>query len=314
MGGAFVGAAPHLTYRYLLETLCNEGYIVVTTPFRLKFDYLQVCDGILSKFDPVFAELTAEFGTLPVIGVGHSCGSLLHTLITSLFPDQPRAANVLISFNNKPVTEAIPGFEEMVQPISKAVMGTPDTADGEDAAAGARQAIAIARGVFDSVLQGVGSSDAAPSIVKDEVVPAVQQSLELVDQIPELLSAIASGTSEFTPSPEATKTSVRRMYRANKTLLIQFDNDELDESPSIETALREAATMAHAEEPMIDMEVRLKTIGGTHVTPLTQNIIVEPPELSVPDPLNGVRQQVRENFLKTIDEVRTEITDFLSRV
>jgi len=36
-GGAFVGAAPHLTYRYLLESLAEVGYVVVATPYRLDF-------------------------------------------------------------------------------------------------------------------------------------------------------------------------------------------------------------------------------------------------------------------------------------
>ena len=59
----------------------------------------------------------AEYGAVPVVGVGHSCGSLLHMLITSLFPDTPRAANALISYNNRGVGEAVPFFEELVVPL-----------------------------------------------------------------------------------------------------------------------------------------------------------------------------------------------------
>ncbi|MEL6334995.1 MAG: DUF1350 family protein, partial [Cyanobacteria bacterium J06626_26] len=33
LGGAFVAAAPHLTYRWLLEALYQEGYAVISTPF-----------------------------------------------------------------------------------------------------------------------------------------------------------------------------------------------------------------------------------------------------------------------------------------
>lgn len=54
---------------------------------------------------------------MPVVGVGHSCGSLLHMLITSLFPDTPRAANALISYNNRGVSEAVPLFEELIVPL-----------------------------------------------------------------------------------------------------------------------------------------------------------------------------------------------------
>ena len=38
-------------------------------------------------------------------------------LITTLFPDTPRAANVLLSYNNKGVKEAIPLFDEVFAPL-----------------------------------------------------------------------------------------------------------------------------------------------------------------------------------------------------
>jgi len=61
--------------------------------------------------------LAREYGAVPVVGVGHSCGSLLHVLITSLFPDTPRAANALLSYNNRGVGEAVPFFEELIVPL-----------------------------------------------------------------------------------------------------------------------------------------------------------------------------------------------------
>lgn len=192
LGGAFVGAAPHLTYNYLLSGLAEMGFLVVATPYPLGFDYLnvserakeaewereqaapprsqcggrvsascirflldfeyplppvtlthtrtrtllydwlplplspllrlsvshaQVCDGILDRFEQAAVPLAAQYGALPVVGIGHSCGALLQLLITCLFPDTPRAANALISFNNKPVSDAVPGFEELVLPL-----------------------------------------------------------------------------------------------------------------------------------------------------------------------------------------------------
>jgi hypothetical protein len=38
-------------------------------------------------------------------------------LITSLFPDTPRAANALISYNNRGVSEAVPLFDELIVPL-----------------------------------------------------------------------------------------------------------------------------------------------------------------------------------------------------
>lgn len=113
LGGALLGAAPDLTYRYLLERLSTKGYLIVATPYQLSFDHLQTCDEIIDKFERVAPGLAKTYGAVPVVGVGHSCGALLHMLITSLFPDTPRAANALISYNNRPVGDAVPLFEEV---------------------------------------------------------------------------------------------------------------------------------------------------------------------------------------------------------
>jgi acetyl esterase/lipase len=123
IGGAFVGAAPHLTYRYLLESLCDSGYIVVATPYALEFDHIKSADTILERFDRIAVELAREYGPLPVVGIGHSAGALLQTLITCLFPGAPRAGNILISFNNKSPTQGgIPGFEDIIIPFSELML------------------------------------------------------------------------------------------------------------------------------------------------------------------------------------------------
>ena len=113
LGGAIVGAVPHLSYRYMLERLAEKGFLVVATPYNLSFDHLETCDAIIQRFERIAPMLAQQYGAVPVVGVGHSCGALLHLLITSLFPDTPRAANALMSFNNKPVKEAVPFFEEV---------------------------------------------------------------------------------------------------------------------------------------------------------------------------------------------------------
>lgn len=116
LGGALVGAAPHITYRYMLERLAEKGFLVVATPYQLSFDHLEICDDVIDKFESLAPSVARQYGALPVVGVGHSCGALLQVLITSLFPDTPRAANALMSYNNKPVSDAVPFFEEVFAP------------------------------------------------------------------------------------------------------------------------------------------------------------------------------------------------------
>jgi hypothetical protein len=261
----------------------------------------------------VGAALATQFGALPVIGIGHSCGALLQTLITSEFPEASRSTNVLISFNNKPVKEAIPGFDQIV-PVAEQVMGP------SDGAVSTRDALAAVRNVFDGALEGFSASEVAPAIVKDELLPAVKQSLEVVDQIPDILASIASGTKEFAPSPEETRALVASKYRARRTFIVRFENDAIDESPEIDGVLRDAVQQSNGT-----MEVAYKEIVGTHVTPLTQNVFVDPPwptfggqfgdmvGQTLPDPLSPLRQEVRENFLQTVNEVKTSIADWLQR-
>ena len=75
----------------------------------------------------------------------------------------------------------------------------------------------------------------------------------------------------------------------------------------------------HIRRPMIEMEVELRTLTGSHITPLTQNIILErpPAELNIPIPLpdiifsNPIRDKLEENFLATINDVKKEILSWL---
>ena len=309
LGGAFVGAAPHITYRYLLEALCDEGFIIVATPYRLDMDYVRSCDSILTKFDAVAIDLAEQYGPVPVIGLGHSCGALLQTLITSLFPDAPRAVNILISFNNKPASKAIPAFEEIIVPICEQVMGD------NSQSINFRETLGSFRTTIDKAIDNYSDSQLAPSFLGKEIVPFVRQSLEILDQLPPLMKIIANGKREFEPSPIDTKEVCRRMYRARHTLLLKFANDELDESEDIEKVLNEANTIMRMKRPMVEMQVDMKTLTGTHITPLTQNIIIDPPttlgEVQVPDLLQPLRKELRNNFLLTINDVKSEIVDFL---
>jgi acetyl esterase/lipase len=127
LGGALVGASPQITYRYMLEKLAAKGYLIIATPYQLSFDHLETCDEVISKFELMAPTIARQYGALPVVGIGHSCGALLQLLITSLFPDTPRAANALMSFNNKPVTEAIPFFEEVFAPLFTAIAAKNST-------------------------------------------------------------------------------------------------------------------------------------------------------------------------------------------
>ena len=116
LGGAFVGATPNLTYRWLLEQLGNEGYAVIATPFVNTLDHKAIARRALSQFNHILDKLREnnrlDQGYLPVYGLGHSMGCKLHLLIGSLY-NVERGGNILVSFNNYPVRRAIPILEQL---------------------------------------------------------------------------------------------------------------------------------------------------------------------------------------------------------
>lgn len=115
LGGAFIAAAPQVTYRWLLEQLGNQGYAVIATPFISSLDHIAIAREVLNRFettlDRVKATTVLSKRYLPIYGIGHSMGCKLHLLIGSLFSVE-RAGNILISFNNYPVSRAIPFMQQ----------------------------------------------------------------------------------------------------------------------------------------------------------------------------------------------------------
>lgn len=117
LGGAFVAAAPHLTYRWLLEALYQEGYAVVSTPFINTFDHGAIAAEVLVTFEQGLIFLRKrrpELRELPIYGLGHSMGCKVHLLIGSQASAE-RAGNIFISFNNFPARKSIPLLEQFTQ-------------------------------------------------------------------------------------------------------------------------------------------------------------------------------------------------------
>lgn len=117
LGGAFVAAAPSVTYGWLLESLYGQGYIIVATPFINTFDHGAIATEVLTTFDQAMVYLRRRAigeGYLPIYGMGHSMGCKVHLLIGSLYQVE-RAGNILISFNNYPARRSIPLLEQFIQ-------------------------------------------------------------------------------------------------------------------------------------------------------------------------------------------------------
>ena len=251
-GGAFASAAPVLTYRLFLESLSSAGGLaVVATPYSTSFDHLRVADEVQFAFDRTSRALGPRLPPgLPVWGVGHSMGALAHTLVSSRYA-APRAGNVLMSFNNKPASDAIPLFGPVVSPLAQGLNPLVTSI-----------ATSPLRSGVDSLAQQLRS--AAPSVVRE--------ALPLLDQLEGLGLDVAAGKTEFTPSPAETQRLIQANYRVPRTLLLRFKDDSIDETPAL------AATLTQCLEGGAG-ELTVSVLPGDHIRPLQQLVPPPPAEM-----------------------------------
>jgi predicted alpha/beta hydrolase len=74
---------------------------VITTPFSSSFDYLRIADEAQYKFDRAVRALGHEAVSLPVYGVGHSLGAVVHLLICTRYAvtvSVLKAASLVVMF------------------------------------------------------------------------------------------------------------------------------------------------------------------------------------------------------------------------
>jgi Protein of unknown function (DUF1350) len=289
LGGAIVGASPHVSYRYLLERLAQAGYLVVATPYQLSFDHLQTCDTVIGRFEKIAIPLARAYGALPVVGIGHSCGALLQLLISSVFQDTPRAANALISFNNKPISDAVPFFDEFFAPFFTYVSAKNETetrhSGSEMISTGLKLALSSVNGEIPSdellnkafnliIPPGIkgGPLESLPNLAvpiafreayttvtkpytmalsEAGVGPIISEVFETLEQIPLLIDEVADGARDFNPPPALVKVAARRSYRARRTLVIKYNDDPIDESDEIEELLKAASQVIRMKRPMM---------------------------------------------------------------
>ncbi|MEL6322011.1 MAG: DUF1350 family protein, partial [Cyanobacteria bacterium J06626_14] len=116
LGGAFIAAAPHVTYRWILESLAEQGYLVVATPFINTFDHGAIARQALVSFEQALECIDNQMGQrhLPIYGLGHSMGCKIHLLIGSLFEEE-RAGNIFVSFNNYAARRSVPLLDQFSQ-------------------------------------------------------------------------------------------------------------------------------------------------------------------------------------------------------
>ncbi|GIL57885.1 hypothetical protein Vafri_13100 [Volvox africanus] len=254
LGGAFVGAAPQMTYRLFLEALANRDILVVATPYSTSFDHLRIADEAQFKFDRAIRALVSSLpsNSLPTYGVGHSLGGLIHLLISARYAVQ-RSGNVLMSYNNRPASDVIPLLSPLIVPSAR-VMGPLIN----------QLAASPIRSTVESITETV--KGLSPSIVR--------QVLPLLEQLAPIYLDAAQGKHEFLPTPEETRMLIRTYYGIARNMLLRFKDDNMDETNNLVQLLQGSSAVGE----MLDLTVR--TLPGDHMRPMQQAFVDLPPEVA----------------------------------
>uniref|UniRef100_M1BVA4 Uncharacterized protein n=2 Tax=Solanum tuberosum TaxID=4113 RepID=M1BVA4_SOLTU len=197
VGGAFIGAVPEVTYSYLLENLAREGYLIICVPYNVTFDHAQVTRQVFERFHACFDSIlasglpdsgfsAAEIVDLPLYSVGHSNGALIQALVGSYFCEKIPKANVIISYNNRPASEAVPYFEQLGLLVGQMVPVISPAYSMAQSASGDALRVLL---------------DTAGTIIPDYDPETVVSLTKFADQLPSVFGELAQGISEFKPTP-----------------------------------------------------------------------------------------------------------------
>jgi len=175
VAGAFAGALPYQSYGALLHRLADAGYTVIATPYAVTFEHKVCAECLHSDFLSALDDIRSMDSmsrwvapqSVPIHGLGHSNGALIHAMIASLFaPDN--VSNVLISFNNRQVVEAVP------VPLTSLQAGLQPVRAVDTLANLAKRSISLTLDVVEALENQGGSGGELSKFVKEFAPAAVQ--------------------------------------------------------------------------------------------------------------------------------------------
>ncbi|KAG2390139.1 uncharacterized protein HKW66_Vig0224550 [Vigna angularis] len=302
LGGAFIGAVPEVTYGYLIEFLAKEGFLVVVVPYNVTFDHSQAAKQVYERFQACLSTILtsglpqanlspAQLKDLPLFSVGHSNGALLQLLIGSLFSENIPKANAVISYNNRPATEAVPYFEQLGPAVSL-MMPVMEAAPF----------YSIARNASGDALKMV--LDAVRSTLPESEQERLNSLTKFVDQLPSVMNEVSQGVSEFKPTPSENRDCFKCSYNVEHTLLVKFNVDAIDETDILEKTLK----------PRVESfggTLEKVTLSGNHITPCIQEVKWEVGKLYTP--ADAVAQGLASLSLNDTKILARTISDWFRR-
>ena len=238
---------------------------------------------------------------IPILGLGHSLGSRIHVVCAIQSKLRrlafPREGNILISFNNYYATKSIPFLYEVGMLSKKAaesllrneavkdvfgeewqtrsgrrdrrdtirnpIANEEDSNDKEAKVQSQSGRTRRTRSRFETRRRG---SYREPPSLREQAKRGVEWATDTLSaQLGQLSESL-----EFTPSPDDLIQSVKTgKYGVSKSLLVQFDLDDIDQSVVLATAMSSALKAQDADSEGFT-DVKFARLRGNHLTPILE--------------------------------------------
>lgn len=252
-------------YSNLLQRLADSGCTVISTPYSVTFSHQDCAEKIYETFNDTLGTMRSSSRTAwavpmncPISGVGHSNGALVLALI-GCFGYSTYDSNVLISFNNLQVKEAVP---VPLTPLQSAA-STTRSVIGQSLAEATDSILQAAVDLARSTL--VTNSKSVQTKLRDQYIGMNDSTLNelrsTISQLGSVLDGLADGQTDFEPVPDVNRALFRERYSVPRTLLIRFSDDSIDETDVLSEALLTRKEFGIKYEVM--------DIEGNHLTPVS---------------------------------------------
>lgn len=125
-----------------------------------------------------------------------------------------------------------------------------------------------------------------------------RRAIPLLEQLP--LNVTPAFDVEFTPSPGETNKLIISSYEVRRNLLIKFDDDDIDQTISLNPVL----------EQRFPQMIALLTLPGNHLTPLSQDLQWQTGDIFTP--FDAIGQWVKQGFSRNLSQLHREIMRWLN--
>lgn len=267
-GGTLFGSSPKLWYGPLLEGIvrATQCTVVATSiPVTIVENPLQhvtLSRKLQRQFQSAYVDiLEDEYGDIadiPIVALGHSLGSRLLTVLATLAPPKNAAAPpyksyILMSFTNYGASASIPGVQQLLTSrrqidVEEPPMPTPRSSSSRNSRRSRDQ---WGDGGWDD---GQLYDEELEELIDDLQVTVREQTSKVRDALTPLSEEL-----EFFPTPDQLWDALDhgKRYSVPQTLIVQFDDDEVDQSAKLALSLADSS------------DIKYTRLRGNHLSPVS---------------------------------------------